>query len=291
MPLNVFRYYLGKLGNMQMLPPFVKGSNASATATLIGSSHVSINGRSTLDITGFKRNWQWSFSYRQESEYQALISAFRRLGVGPTERLRLFDPRRVNCLSGQVSTCGGEIRDATGFTASVGAPGVGTISTLPTALQNVETFVQLVAAGSGVTLLTSATAVPTISSAAWLFSSYGWGSGTWEPIIQPYDITGAALSVVPGTAIALPATCPSSPNGVIGPYFPPNNVASFAVGWMSTTAGTLDSTGWQVEHDTVSATPAPFAIGVGTPTVYVQSMTEVYPYKTFFSSDVTLQEV
>jgi hypothetical protein len=293
MPLNPYRFYLGPLGAMQAMPPMTKGSNPASTAIMIGAEHVGLNAHTTFDIGGFKRQWPMSFSYRYEAELQNLIAAFRRISVGPFGRLRLLTARRTNCLSGQVSSGGSEKTSTSGFTASAGTLAFAALVAPSPPLTNLSGGQSWVSTTAGQTLLCGATETPVVPGASYLFSAFAAGTGTYTPTIQPYDIAGTPLTAVTGAGAALAASWPSVANGRVGRYTPSPTVASFAVGWTATGAGTCNTTGWQVQIDPVSSTPAPFVLGVGVPSVYIRSMTEGYPSDTKLrvSSDLLLQEV
>lgn len=289
MPLNRYRFYLGPVGNLVALPPFVKGGNPAATATLLGAQHVGLSGRTTIDINGYKRRWPFSCTYRNEAEYQALIAGFRRINVGPFGALRLVDLRRSNCLGMQLSSGGSERQSTRDFTASGGTLAFGAQSGLPTAINLLYGAQVWTPTANAQTLLSGPTTVPVVAGASYLFSAWASVSGaTFTPLIQPYDITGAALAVVNGTTTAVSATWTRYS---VGRYTPAAGVASFAVGWSTGGAGTCNTTGWQVETDPTSSTPAAFMLGQGIPTVYVESFSEVYPYLNRMSSDFVLQEV
>lgn len=290
MPLNIFRHYLGPIGNMQALPPLTKGSNPGSTAVLIGAQHVTLSGRTTIDIAGWKRQFPLSFSFRSEDELQSLQAAFRRISSGPFGSVRLILPRRRNCLSAQLSSGGSERQDTSGFTASAGALAFGIQSGLPGTVANLLGGQVWTSTAAAQTLLSSPTTVPIVPGASYLFSAWAAGTGTYTPTIQPYDVTGAALSAVTGTNLVLAAS-PAWGRGVVGRYNPTPTAASFAVGWTATGAGTCNTTGWQVDTDPATPSPTAFVLGVGAPAVYVASMSEIYPYRTFFNSDVLLQEV
>jgi len=284
MTVNRNRFYLGPLGAMSPLPPLPRNSNPDGTPMRVGGIHQSLSGRTTLDNYAYKRVYQFGWTFRTESELQVLISAYRKLYAAST---RLVDLRWTNQLSAQVASGGSEKRLTLGFTPSAGTLVFGTApSTLPSPLLGaLDGCVTWTPTASTQTLLTSSTEIPVISGSYYWFSAYGYGSGNQKLRIQPYDASGAALTANDGSAIAL-AT--SWSQYTVGPYYPPSNAVSLAVGWVAQGSGTLNTTGWGVQVD---QQVQPWAIGAGSPTVVIPSMTTVYPRPGYMNVSAVVQEV
>lgn len=292
MPVNKFRFYMGPLGNVQALPPLPKGSNPEASGPLIGAVHQALSGRTTYDLFAVRRNWTFGWKFLKESDLVMLVASYRRMNLPLGGSLRLMDMRKKNLLSPQISSGGSEHQSALGFTASNGTTVWAQASGLP---PNLAPYLLGGQSWSGMstggTLTTSTTEMPAIPGSTYLFSAYGGGSGSYQPVVTPYDVTGTAGTPVTGTTVAMSAGWSTAPNGVLQYLVPSSGVASLSVGWKCTATGTLNTTGWQAEIDSGSGMPAVWGVGAGCPRVYVSAMSEVYPYLGFYQSTVVLQEV
>lgn len=301
MPINRSRFYLGTIGAISALPPLVRGGSPDVTAIMIGATHQALSGRTTHDIFAYKRNWRLSCTFRSEAELSGLITAYRRTMSGPYGSLYLLDGRRTNCLSMQISTGGSEKQSTAGFVAlGTGATLSWQIATgaAPGWSGQVLGCQQMVASAAGQSLLSTAGTVPVIAGSSYLFSSWASGSGSWAVAIQPYDMSGVPLAAVVGPTLAVPASWQNAPYAS-GLYTPGAGVGSFSVGWTCQAAGTLNTTGWQVETDPPGNGVAPWQPGVGFPAVFVTALTQkyglyrprVYPSPTYIESQISLQEV
>jgi len=238
----------------------------------------------TLDTFAFKRAYQLSWTSRQEAELRTLLTCYRKLSAAST---RFLDLRWSNQLGAQIASGGSEKRLTTGFTQSAGTLVFGTApGTLPApllgSLDGCQTWTPT---ASTQTLLTSSTEIPVVSGSYYWFSAYGYGSGNQKLRIQPYDASGAPLTANDGSAIAL-AT--SWSQYTLGPYYPPSNAVSLAVGWVAQGAGTLNTTGWGAYVDQVVQ---PWMLGVGCPTVVIPECKVVYPRPGYIDCAAMVQEV
>jgi len=128
-------------------------------------------------------------------------------------------------------------------------------------------------------------AVPTLVGSTYSFSVYASGSGNHKLTIQPYDITGAALTPYVGPAVAL--------TGVMQRLFvdnwaPPLTAVSLSAGLQAFSTTAVTTTGWQLEIDQAHSV---WGVGAGCPTVLVVGLTESYPYVDRTTSTLSLQEV
>jgi hypothetical protein len=284
--INRYRFYMGQPGAMKMLPPLPKGANSDATVTRVGVSHQSLNGTVTVDHFGYKRQWQWPYTYLNPTDV-ATLDGFYRGFMG--QQLRLLDPRKVNFLSGQVSSAGTEKQGTSSFTASSGTLAWVTtaVASMPTDLQGLLSGVlNWTGASANATLLTSSTTGMVIPSSYYCFSQYVSGSGTYQALIQPYDVNGNALTATTSATVTLSGTYQRV---TISNYTPPSGAVSFAVGGKAISATpTVNVTGLQCQIDQALSAWVP---GNGIPLVAILSFGTKYPYQNLYAGTMIVQEL
>lgn len=291
MPINRYRFYVGPLGSVQALPPLPKGATPSSTPIMFGGLHQGLSGRVTLDVFAYRRTWNLPWKYLLRSDRIYLNALYRGIVPGP---YRMVDPRHFNMCPADVSAGGSQTGGSAGFTASAG-----TLSFLaPTIVTMHPDIVSLIRGGqvwspaaAGNTLLgnhqgSPVGAIPVLSGSFYSYSAYvAATAGSHQLLIQPYDVTGAALTAVLGAATALTSTMVRLS---IDNWVPPANAVSFAVGLKAGGANTITTTGWQVECDQPHS---PWGVGVGCPQVLIPSLTESYPYLKYTTTTMIIQEV
>ncbi|WP_328604767.1 hypothetical protein OG943_32695 [Amycolatopsis sp. NBC_00345] len=99
MPFDPGTWYLGWLGELRALP--VPEPGLTTTEKRFGGVHESLNGSRTADITGFRTEYHFDFTYLAETDYQWLRALYLRHLRGPHY---LINPLRGNLLSPQCST-------------------------------------------------------------------------------------------------------------------------------------------------------------------------------------------
>lgn len=99
MPFDSGRWYLGWLGELRALP--VPEPDLTTTEKRFGGVHESLNGARVVDVTGFRTEYRFSFTYLSEPEYEWLRALYLRHIRGPHY---LIGPLRKNLLSPQCST-------------------------------------------------------------------------------------------------------------------------------------------------------------------------------------------
>lgn len=87
-------WYLGPLGDMRAL--VCPEPNIKTTEVRFGGIHQGLSGARTIDVTGIKAEYQFSWTYLEEAEWNWLRAMHTRLIPGP---FRLIDPLRKNRLS------------------------------------------------------------------------------------------------------------------------------------------------------------------------------------------------
>lgn len=87
-------WYLGPPGDLRAL--VCPERDIDITELRFGGVHQSLGGGRTMDVTGVKKQYQFSWNYLEESEYSWLRALHTRLIPGPH---RLVDPLRKNRLS------------------------------------------------------------------------------------------------------------------------------------------------------------------------------------------------
>lgn len=92
-------WYLGPLGNLHPLPR--PGQDINDTSVRYGGTHQAISGARTMDVTGWRRELEFSFTYLEPSEAAWLQALHTRMVPGP---FYLLDPRYRNRASPQAST-------------------------------------------------------------------------------------------------------------------------------------------------------------------------------------------
>ena len=278
MALNRYRFYLGPLGAIRMLPAFPKSTAVTvggppvtspvATAAMLGVPHQSLSGRQTFDRFAVKRQWTLQWGYLHEPDLLSIESCYRIYQA--SSAIYLLDPRRKNCMSYQVSSGGSEGQSTAGFTASAGTLAYSPSLTIhPDLTGYLPGGVTWVAAASGQTLL--ATITPTIAGSYYTFSTYAYGSGTATLVAQPYDASGNALTQVLGPSITLTGT---PIRYSLPAYWPGSTAVSTAFGWRASGAATVNTYGWQCELDQPLSS---FSFGVGFPQVIIPTSPVQYP--------------
>ncbi len=109
-------WYLGWLGDMRALPTPEIGLDMSEVR--MGGVHQGLNGARTVDILGFRTQFDMDFKYLSEDEYAWLRAMHTRFVREP---LYLINPLRKNLLSQQAST---------GYVHSVYDVGIQNVSSL-----------------------------------------------------------------------------------------------------------------------------------------------------------------
>ncbi len=99
MPFDPGTWYLGWLGELRALP--VPEPGLTTTEKRFGGIHESLNGSRTADVTGFRTEYRFGFTYLDEPAYQWLRALYLRHIRGPHY---LINPLRRNLLSPQCST-------------------------------------------------------------------------------------------------------------------------------------------------------------------------------------------
>lgn len=99
MPFDPGAWYLGWLGELRALP--VPEPGLTNTEKRFGGVHESLNGSRTVDVTGFRTEYRFAFTYLAEPEYQWLRALYLRHIRGPHY---LINPLRRNLISPQCST-------------------------------------------------------------------------------------------------------------------------------------------------------------------------------------------
>jgi len=87
-------WYLGVPGDLRAL--FCPERDIEVTELRFGGLHQSLGGARTMDVTGIKQQYSFSWKYLDQSDYSWLRALHTRLIPGPH---RLLDPMRTNRLS------------------------------------------------------------------------------------------------------------------------------------------------------------------------------------------------
>lgn len=87
-------WYLGPPGDLRAL--VCPERNIDVTELRFGGMHQSLGGARTMDVTGIKKQYQFSWNYLDQADYDWLRALHTRLIVGPH---RLVDPLMANRLS------------------------------------------------------------------------------------------------------------------------------------------------------------------------------------------------
>lgn len=156
-------------------------------------------------------------------------------------------------------------------------PNFQTYTDLPSPLSTViDGGIAWTPTASGQQLLSAYDETPTIPGSEYLLSAYvKAASGTVSLLIQPYDISGNALSATTIT----PVTLTGSWQRLVAPFWvPPATAATFAVGIQSTGTVQLNTTGWQLQIDTVGNVLASWLPGWGVPKIIMPELDVLYPY-------------
>jgi hypothetical protein len=268
--INRYRFYIGPVGYMVPLPPHKRSPSLEATRDYIGQLQESLSGRRTLDIRAFKKTWSLDWDWRKEDELRALLRPY--LGYANIP-MRFLDPRSRNLLPLNVSTGGSELQDVDGFTRS----GAGVLSyvadaSMPLELQGeLSGEIQLATAVTGNTLTGTAETLPMVYYSKYLFSAYVKGSGTWAPCLQELNTAGTVVNTV---FLASPVTLSSTWQLVQMSYVPDGTYPQLYFGLRCATAGTVQTTGWQVQIDEYLRRP--WMPGDGCPEVVVSKLQKKY---------------
>lgn len=92
-------WYLGPLGNLRGLVCPERGM--TDTLSRYGGVHQALSGSRTMDITGFRREFEFAFNYLDRDEFEWLYALHTRMVPGP---FYLLDPRYKNRLSSRATT-------------------------------------------------------------------------------------------------------------------------------------------------------------------------------------------
>lgn len=87
-------WYLGPLGDLKALPCPEMGINT--TVTRYGGVHQGLSGSRTMDVTGFKESFDFTWEYMEKIDWAWLNAVYTRHVPGPH---RLINPMKVNRLS------------------------------------------------------------------------------------------------------------------------------------------------------------------------------------------------
>lgn len=91
-------WYLGWLGDMRALP--VPEPDFDLTEVRYGGVHQGLSGARTVDVTGLRQKFDFTFKYLTEAEFQFMRALHQRLVRQPNY---LINPMRKNLLSSQAS--------------------------------------------------------------------------------------------------------------------------------------------------------------------------------------------
>jgi len=269
MAINRYRFYLGPVGDLTPLPPHKRSPSLDASKDFVGQLQEALSGRRSLDIRAFKKTWSLDWDWRKEDE---LLDLFRaQLGYANAP-LRFMDPRSRNLLPLNVSTGGSELQAPDGFTrAGSGVLTYVADATMPTELVGqLSGEVQLATAASGDTLTATYETMPLVTYSTYLFSAYVKGTGSWSTCFQRVNTSGAVVDTVFTGAVALTGTWQL----VQMTYTADGAYPHIYWGLRNSSAGTVQTTGWQVQIDEYMRRP--WMPGDGCPEVIVSKVQKKY---------------
>lgn len=203
---TIFR--LGPVGRMRNLPMVPVDAQFDMSLTRIGGEHVALTGALTLDTVGHKRTWGLSFRCLDADEIDFMRALYLRTVSGA---LRLIDPRERNRLSKAGSSGGSYQRTTAAHTTTAGTLSVVQPTDYPEPyVDRVDSAVALAVPATTVTTLriNSAThdRVPVVPGEPVTVSVLAKGTLGAQVGVQPYDITGAALSTSLASSVTLSTT-------------------------------------------------------------------------------------
>lgn len=116
-------WYLGPLGGLRELP--VPNPGIEDTVTRYGGIHQGLSGARTVDVTGHRGAFTFTWNFLLPDEYNYLRALHTRLIPGP---YRLIDPRFKNRLSTQSTAMSARANTGIAITRGLGLAFIGTIN-------------------------------------------------------------------------------------------------------------------------------------------------------------------
>lgn len=246
MTINRFRIYVGPLGNLRPLPRHKQDESPRFSFTRPGAAHVSLDGRTTIDMAGrTRRSWDLAWDWITEDDETWIQGLMRRAA---SAELRLMDPRKRNLAPEDVSG-GGSATGSTGaFTKTGSATLAWTAGTVPTDLDGLVAG-RLVWTGvvNTDTLYGTTERLPVLSGSTYRVSAYVKTTTTFRFSARPFNTAGAEQTTVTD------ATNNASTAGVWTRlswlYTPAAGIASAYLGVTATGSGNIETTGWSFQVD------------------------------------------
>lgn len=274
-----YRFYLGPVGFLRMLPPLPPGGVVS-TPNLIAGEQENMAGGLFTHILGAKRTWVLSWEYLNQGDFEFLRAAQHELQVKPN---RLVDQRQRNKLSEEVASGGTLLRRTNQFVVSSGS--LIWRSLAVTGLESVlGGGLEWVAPLNGTLSLPLSERAPLHADwASYTLSCYVAGTGTARIQAIQQDGAGANPSTTNGAAVAL--TPAFQRLSVTAAYVAGKALMDFSL--QATVAGTMQITGLQLQTTSLSA----WVPGGGCPEVKVKDVKEAYIRPGQFGTAATIREV
>jgi hypothetical protein len=295
-------FYLGTLG--KMVPLASPDRDIERSVQFVGQEHTSLDGSTTMDVRGYRREWRQSLVYLDQRDLSYLqMARFGELGAP----LRFLDPVNKNRLTESSSLCSNQSQYAGGrynWASSSGLVSRITGTGQPVTYTGLDgravsftpgRFMQWVPTGSGflaaeIKYLSSVTytdlSAPVLPNEVLTLSIYAKktaGAGNFSlsllPVTAP-DTFGTAVTSSTSTSsswvrLTVNYTVPAS--GVIAVAFQLNSSA----------AGTIQLTQAQLENGS-SATD--WVVGGGVGEVLIRELSEVSPIHPLVTASVTVRE-
>lgn len=249
------RFYFGPEGKVGPLPAQVRDANSDFTATRYGATTRGITGAPSVVSYGAKQVWslKWPPMTELESDQLRMIEA---VYLGMVKRRTYFlDTRRSNALPYDVSSCGAV--DGLGRWIS---PSGGTLARTNTGALHadldglIDGYLTLNGAGAGNTVRPDRW-LPVIPGSSISFHGYVSGTGTVTPSIWFRNAAGIEFSVLSGSPVVLGAAVRTPMFTVLAASLPAG-ATSFRPGFSATTtAPTLNTSGWAVQYDDPTVYP------------------------------------
>jgi hypothetical protein len=274
------RFYFGSAGDMLPLPMTIGGGTVDTSPVRYAAFNRALRGTPSVTIYGVRRSWPlaWPTYIRADSEEYRSLQRVEAVYRGLVRRRAYFlDTRRVNVLSPDVSTCGGEL-GGENFAVTSGTLNRVNIGPMHSDLYALgEGWLEWggIATGAGKAVhCLPHTPVIDGSSYTWTFYLNTDGSGSVAPYFQFYDRDRGTLASVADTAITL-TTTPTRYTMTLAAADVPADAATFQLGLNTQTTTTdLSTAGWQLEIDMTS--PSVWTLGAGGAEVLVDSWGEGY---------------
>lgn len=288
MAINRYRFYVGPVGGLRVLPPFSPGMTPEASPLILGGNHVSLSGRVTRDRVTTKRQWNMSWDRLKQDDLAVIESFMLRAQTNP---YFLIDGRRRNILHADASATGNTTRSKKSFVASAGALAF-SAATLPTELVGVlDSHLAWTGVVNTNTLKIAGTNsppglwIPTLPGSTYTFSAYLTGTTTCRLTAFPFNAAGVAQTAATSGNLVLTG----SYQRFDWAWTPLAGEVSVQFGLTATGSGNISTVAWQVEMDQpVSG----WAFGFGCPEVVLAESPEgSYPRFPYYGYSLRMVEV